>query len=244
MHPLIKALRINDLRKVFLVSCGCKSPSLLLRVQKVRRVHGSGFPTDFPSSPMLVVEVQGGLNRSLTGVAPYCVPDSPRTRPAAPPCRHHERRPGSPIGGNSGPTLLRPLSRPPSPLQTHHQRRQPSSSVSPLRGNFSGHPFPSHVHGLGNPKITEQPAPQAPSKPTRRRPLLKPLGGNCEITLPQPAFLVPSESPSPGTPTAVAHCVPNLRKLQRPPSGDPSSSAPKDSESRPKNPVGTDFFSQ
>jgi hypothetical protein len=64
-----------------------------------------------------------------------------------------------------------------SPLQTD----TPSSSVNPLRGNSETTlRRPSSLHSESHPN--------PPRSPTRRRPLLKPLGGKCETILTQPSI--------------------------------------------------------
>jgi hypothetical protein len=100
----------------------------------------------------------------------------------------------------SEPTLLRPMfvdsgtprspsSLPPEPPPNRHA----VAHCEPTPRKLGVHPSPSQVRGLGNPKITEQPALGVPSKATRRRP----PGAQSEET-PIPRFSVPcSWAPDP-----------------------------------------------
>ena len=109
----------------------------------------------------------------------------------------------------SAPSAQRPFGIPSKPTR----RRPPEPTPRELRVHLS----PSHVHGLGNPKITEQPAPQVPSKPTRRRPLLNPLRGNFSGHAGRKCRSPRSLPPSPlRTDTPSSALEPASRKLQRP----------------------------
>ena len=117
--------------------------------------------------------------------APVRLPNCDIARPSAP--RHSRTRPEPPNHTRGGfhcgkkpqatsPSTLAHSESPPNPPGT------PTAVVhyEPTPRKLRSHASPSQVRGLRNPKITEQPARQAHSKPTRRRPLLKPWGGKCE----------------------------------------------------------------